>query len=46
MTDKLNADEDNDDFIESFSLYYIFSAFPSFVDYYVPLTYSKYSSRC
>ena len=31
----LRADEDNDDVIESFSLYYIFSVFPSFVYYYV-----------
>ena len=30
----LRADEDNDDVIESFSLYYIFSVFPSFVYYY------------
>ena len=29
------ADEDNDDVIESYSLYYIFSVFPSFVYYYV-----------
>ena len=28
------ADEDNDDVIESYSLYYIFSVFPSFVYYY------------
>ena len=27
------ADEDNDDVIESYSLYYIFSVFPSFVYY-------------
>ena len=27
----LRADEVNDDVIESFSLYYIFSVFPSFV---------------
>ena len=26
----LKADEDNDDVIESYSLYYIFSVFPSF----------------
>ena len=32
---KLRADEDNDDVIESFSLYYIFSVFPSFVYYYI-----------
>ena len=31
----LRADEDNDDVIESFSLYYIFSVFPSFVYYYI-----------
>ena len=31
----LRADEDNDDVIESYSLYYIFSVFPSFVYYYV-----------
>ena len=31
----LRADEDNDDVIESFSLYYIFSVFPSFVYYYL-----------
>ena len=30
----LRADEDNDDVIESYSLYYIFSVFPSFVYYY------------
>ena len=29
------ADEDNDDVIESFSLYYIFSVFPSFLYYYL-----------
>ena len=29
------ADEDNDDVIESYSLYYIFSVFPSFVYYYI-----------
>ena len=29
------ADENNDDVIESFSLYYIFSVFPSFVYYYL-----------
>ena len=31
----LRTDEDNDDVIESYSLYYIFSVFPSFVYYYV-----------
>ena len=31
----LRADEDNDDVIESFSLYYTFSVFPSFVYYYI-----------
>ena len=31
----LRADEDNDDVIESYSLYYIFSVFPSFVYYYL-----------
>ena len=31
----LRADEDNDDVIESYSLYYIFSVFPSFVYYYI-----------
>ena len=31
----MRADEDNDDVIESFSLYYIFSVFPSFVYYYM-----------
>ena len=30
----LRADEDTDDVIESFSLYCIFSVFPSFVYYY------------
>ena len=30
----LRADEVNDDVIESFSLYYVFSVFPSFVFYY------------
>ena len=30
-TSKTRADEDNDDVIESFSLYYIFSVFPSFI---------------
>ena len=34
----LRADEDNDDVIESFSLYYIFSVFPSFVYYYLIVT--------
>ena len=28
------ADEDNDDVIESYSFYYIFSVFPSFVYHY------------
>ena len=31
----IRADEDNDDVIESFSLYHIFSVFPSFVYYYL-----------
>ena len=31
------TDEDNDDVIESFSLYYIFSVFPSFVYYYIAI---------
>ena len=31
----VRADEDNDDVIESYSLYYIFSVFPSFVYYFV-----------
>ena len=31
----LRADENNDDVIESYSLYYIFSVFPSFIYYYV-----------
>ena len=35
----IKADEDNDDFIESFSLYYIFRVFPSFVYYYASLRY-------
>ena len=30
----VRADEDNDDVIESYSLYYIFSVFPSFVYHY------------
>ena len=30
-----SSDEDNDDVIESFSLYYIFSVFPSFIYYYL-----------
>ena len=33
----LRADEDNDDVIERFSLYYIFSVFPSFVYYYMDI---------
>ena len=35
------TDEDNDDVIESFSLYYIFSVFPSFVYYY-----SRHKNNC
>ena len=35
----MRADEDNDDVIESFSLYYIFSVFPSFVYYYIYICY-------
>ena len=31
----LRADKDNNDVIESFSLYYIFSVFPNFVYYYI-----------
>ena len=31
----MRADEDNDDVIESFLLYYIFSVFPSFAYYYI-----------
>ena len=30
----LRADKDNNDVIESYSLYYIFSVFPSFIYYY------------
>ena len=35
----LRADEDNDDVIESYSLYYIFSVFPSFVYYYMEVSH-------
>ena len=31
----MRADKDNNDVIESYSLYYIFSVFPSFVYYYI-----------
>ena len=43
----LRADEDNDDVIERFSLYYIFSVFPSFVYYNVrsPLLYLRHRFR-
>ena len=39
----LRADEDKDDVIESYSLYYIFSVFPSFVYYYdVTILFTEY----
>ena len=37
----LRADGDNDDVIESFSLYHIFSVFPSFVYYYIVETFKN-----
>ena len=40
----LRADEDNDDVIESYSLYYIFSVFPSFVYYYAQCKQTKINS--
>ena len=44
VSDK-SSDEDNDDVIESFWLY-IFSAFPSFVYYYLEETYVKLAFLC
>ena len=43
------ANEDNDDVIESYSLYYMFSVFPSFVYYYTaqePYSLIKEPAHC
>ena len=42
LCDSLRADEDNDDVIESYSLYYIFSVFPSFVYYYLCVMFETF----